>query len=215
MSQAKISKEYIATLLPANPIVLEAGARFGKDTRCMSLLWPQGHIHTFEPVPELFKQLSDAAQKLPNVTCYNVALANIVGSLPFHVSGGQSDACSSLLAPLSCLQERPLITFDTTITVPVTTIDAWGKKNSIDHIDFMWLDLQGAELLALEGADHILKTVRVIMIEINFTERYKQAPLEQDIHAYLTERGFELDQKAAHHETWGDALYVKKATLSL
>ena len=208
MSHQKICKQYIASLLPANPIVLEAGARFGKDTRRMSLLWPQGHIHTFEPVPSLFNQLSDTAQKLQNVTCYNTALSDCVGTLPLHVSGGQSDACSSLLTPLTCLEERPLITFERTIMVPVTTIDAWAKKQGVTHIDFMWLDLQGAELLALEGAENILKTVKVILIEINLTERYKDAPLVNDIKTWLTLRGFKLDQEALHHETWGDALFI-------
>lgn len=213
MNQARICKKYIASQLPTDPIVLEAGARFGKDTRRMSRLWPQGHIHTFEPVPALFKQLSDATQKLSNVSCYSSALADKVGRLPLHVSGGQSDACSSLLPPLSCLEERPLITFEQTITVPVTTIDTWTTENSIKKIDFMWLDLQGAELLALQGAQNILKTVTVILIEINVTERYKNAPLYDEIKTWLTARGFKLDQESLHHATWGDALFIRSENI--
>lgn len=210
MSHQKINKEYIASLLPANPMVLEAGARFGKDTKRMSALWPQGHIHTFEPVPALFNQLKELTKELKNVTCYNMAIADIDGSLPLHVSGGQSDACSSLLTPNTCIQERPLITFEQTILVPVTTIDTWAKEQHIDHLDFLWLDLQGAELRALKGAKQILKTVQVILIEVNLTERYKDAPLYVDIKTFLTTHGFRLDQEALHHETWGDALFIRK-----
>ncbi len=210
MSQKKINKEYIASLLPTNPVVLEAGARFGKDTKRMSALWPHGHIHTFEPVPALFNQLKEATKELNNVTCYNMAIADIDGSLPLHVSGGQSDACSSLLTPHTCIQERPLITFEQTILVPVTTLDTWAQKHHIDHLDFLWLDLQGAELRALQGAEHILKTVQVILIEVNLTERYKDAPLYDDIKAFLIARGFRLDQEALHHDTWGDALFVRE-----
>jgi 2-O-methyltransferase len=209
MSQKKIDKEYIASLLPNNPIVLEAGARFGKDTKRMSALWPQGHIHTFEPIPELFNQLSQATKELSNVTCYNMALADTVGSMAMHVSGGQSDACSSLLEPHTCLEERPLITFEKTIIVPVTTIDAWAQQYHIDTIDFMWLDLQGAELLALKGAQEVLKTVKVIQVEVNLTERYKHAPLYDDIKNFLDKHGFILDQEALHHQTWGDALFIR------
>ncbi|MGE0010594.1 MAG: FkbM family methyltransferase [Candidatus Babeliales bacterium] len=206
---AKISKEYIASLLPNNPIVLEAGARFGKDTKRMSLLWPQGHIHTFEPVPALYKQLFELSQTLPNVTCYNMALADKIGTLELHVSSGQSDACSSLLAPHLCLEERPLITFHETIMVPVTTIDAWAAHYNVAKLDFLWLDLQGAELLALKGAEHMLNTVQVIQVEVNRTERYKHAPLYDDIITFLNARGFKLNQEAFHHETWGDALFIR------
>lgn len=209
MSHQKISRDYIASLLPSNPLVLEAGARFGKDTRRMSILWPQGHIYTFEPVPALFAQVVELSKTLPNVTCYNMALADIVGSLPLHVSGGQSDACSSLLEPYTCLEERPLITFEQTIMVPTTTIDAWATTNAIPRLDFLWLDLQGAELLALKGATETLKTVRALLIEVNLTERYKNAPHYHDIKAFLTAHGFKLDTEALHHETWGDALFIK------
>jgi FkbM family methyltransferase len=209
MSHQKISKEYIASLLPTNPIVLEAGARFGKDTKRMSALWPHGHIHTFEPVPALFNQLHEATKELKNVTCYNMAIADSNGSLPFHVSGGQSDACSSLLAPHTCVQERPLITFEQTIVVPVTTLDTWAQKENVGRIDFLWLDLQGAELRALQGAQQILKSVQVILVEVNLTERYKDAPLYDDVKQFLTAHGFKLDQEALHHQTWGDALFIR------
>lgn len=210
MTSPKISKEYIATLLPSNPIVVEAGARFGKDTRRMSMLWPQGHIHSFEPVPALYAQVQELARTLPNVTVYNMALADTVGTLPLHVSGGQSDACSSLLAPNTCLEERPFITFNETIMVPVTTLDAWAQEHSISRIDFLWFDLQGAELLALKGATEVLKTVSVIQVEVNLTERYKNIPLYDEIKTFLEVQGFVLNQEAFHHDTWGDALFLRR-----
>jgi hypothetical protein len=55
----------------------------------------------------------------------------------------------------------------------------------------------------------MLKTVKAILIEINLTERYKNAPLYTDITSFLLSHGFTLDTEALHHETWGDALFIK------
>lgn len=52
-----ISKEYIAQFLPPNPIIIEAGAHIGRDTKKMARQWPNAHIHAFEPVPALFEIL--------------------------------------------------------------------------------------------------------------------------------------------------------------
>ena len=41
-------------ILPANPVIIEAGAQFGEDTQWMSQFWPQGKIYAFEPSPESF-----------------------------------------------------------------------------------------------------------------------------------------------------------------
>lgn len=205
----RIGKAYIASLLPQNPTVLEAGARIGKDTRRMSKLWPEGIIHSFEPVPALYSTLLKNTRGLTNVRRYNNALSDVIDSLPLYISSGRSDACSSLLPPKECLQERPDIVFNQTETVPVTTIDAWAQKHKVDHIDFMWLDLQGVELKALQGALSILPTVKVILIEVNLTERYEGIPLYDQIKTWLQGQGFTLDQDAFHHETWGDALFTR------
>jgi hypothetical protein len=50
-----IPKSLIATYLPANPTIVEAGAHIGVDTVQMSKRWPRGTIHAFEPIPDLFR----------------------------------------------------------------------------------------------------------------------------------------------------------------
>ena len=47
----------IARYLPADPVIVEAGAHLGYDTLAMSRCWPRGHIHAFEPIPSIFSQL--------------------------------------------------------------------------------------------------------------------------------------------------------------
>src|SRR2546422_11653416 len=92
--QGVVPLTYIAQFLPPNPIVVEAGAHVGTDTLAMSRRWPDGHIHAFEPVPELFEQLHASVARQRNVTCYPLALSAATGGATMYVSGGASDARS-------------------------------------------------------------------------------------------------------------------------
>src|SRR5438445_6267236 len=62
-----------AQYLPPNPVIVEAGAYDGKETCVMAAYWPQGYIHAFEPVKELFEKVVSRTHKLPNASVYNLA----------------------------------------------------------------------------------------------------------------------------------------------
>ena len=66
-------------LLPADPIIVEAGAFDGKDSKKMCQEWPNGIIHSFEPVPEIFALLGENTQDCPNIKRYPYALSNSTG----------------------------------------------------------------------------------------------------------------------------------------
>jgi FkbM family methyltransferase len=44
------------------------------------------------------------------------------------------------------------------INVPVVTLGDWAYSQGTVRVDFLWLDLQGGELAALQGASRILPT---------------------------------------------------------
>ena len=61
-----------------------------------------------------------------------------------------------------------------------------------EHIDLLKLDIQGAELLALEGAAETLKHTRFIWTEVSFVELYSGACTFQEIFDFLSNCGFSL-----------------------
>lgn len=203
-----ISKSSIAQFLPANPIILEAGAHIGRDTIKMVKEWPQAIIHAFEPVPSLFEELKKNTAHVPNIHRYNIALSNASGFATFYQSGGRSTATSSLLAPTGYLKEHPTTSFEK-ISVPTITLDEWAKKNNITHVDFMWLDMQGAELLALQAGVTLLKTVKALYCEVSFQERYENNPLSFTIKHWLAEQGFLPIKEDIRNESWGNILFIK------
>ena len=165
-----IPKLYIRLLLPDDPIIVDAGAHVGGDTQEMSRLWPRATVHAFEPVPDLFQKLTANTADRGSVRRYPLALGAETGTAEMFVSGGGSDASSSLLPPKEHLQINPHVSFEGRITVSTTTLDAWAQESGVGRIDFLWLDMQGAEMAAMtEGHRQRLDFVR--RLQEHFGER--------------------------------------------
>ncbi|MEA2685156.1 MAG: hypothetical protein QOE93_351, partial [Actinomycetota bacterium] len=49
-----------------------------------------------------------------------------------------------------------------TTVVGVMSLDEWSAENGRDHVDIIKIDTQGSELDILQGADHILDSVRAL-----------------------------------------------------
>ena len=194
------NKEFIAHFLPKNPIILEAGAHIGIDSCQMMQQWPECAIHAFEPVPSLYEKLVNNTASFQNIHCYPFALSDTNGIAKMYVSSGTSDASSSLLEPKDHLLIHQSVYFNDYIEVPTITLDDWARANNVDHLDFLWLDMQGYEFTMLKASPEILRTVKVIFIEASYEELYAGTALFPDVRAWLESQGFkylcELDENA-------------------
>jgi FkbM family methyltransferase len=79
-----------------------------------------------------------------------------------------------------------------TTTVATTTLDAWAQRTQSEPIDVLKIDVQGAELDVLRGAEAGLPSVRALELEVEFQQLYVGQPLFGDVDAFLRERGFVL-----------------------
>jgi FkbM family methyltransferase len=75
-----------------------------------------------------------------------------------------------------------------------------------EDVDTVVLDLQGAELLALEGAGMFLENVQFIEIEISRDQIYHDAPLHGSIRARLADAGFAPVTEIPWH---GDVIFIR------
>lgn len=203
----------IKSYLPVDPIVLEAGAFDGYDTQRLHRLLPTAQIHSFEPVPEIFAQLSQSIKSLKRVHVYDYALSDSCGQSIMFVSEKQGMPgvpfqASSLLAPDELVAYAPYVNFNSAIQVPTITIDAWAAKYQVPRIDFMWLDMQGYELNALQASPKIMQQVKAILIEVGFVHAYENQYLFDDVKQWLEKQGFTL--LVLYDQKWfGDALFVR------
>ncbi len=206
-------------LLPSKPVILEAGACDGEDSLRMSQLWPQGTIYSFEPVPSLFLKTRAKTFARNNVHCYKLALSEQTGKATFFVSSSPEEETSgsgSLLEPKDHLTIYPDVRFEKTIEVQTINLDEWAAQNNVDYIDLMWLDMQGAELSVLKAAPRILRTVKLIFIEIAFKETYKNVPLYPEVRSWLESQGFTVifEETCGAAKAEGNALFIRSNLLA-
>jgi 2-O-methyltransferase len=176
--------ELIKSFLPDDAIIVEAGAHYGTDTVIMAKLFPKGIIYSFEPTPTSFKKLEEKVSGLPNVHCYQCALGNKNGKATFYI--GPNEGGSNSLLPPALIAHY----FTDKMSVDCVVLDQWAKRNKVQHIDFMWLDMEGNELRVLKSSPKILKTVKAVYTEINFQEFWKRNTYYYDLRTFLEKQGF-------------------------
>ncbi len=84
------------------------------------------------------------------------------------------------------------------------TLDSLAKQNNWKMPDLIKMDVQGAELDILKGASDVLKTVEHIFLELQSVEYNKDAPLKNQVIAYMKEIGFELVAQITDNGPDGD-----------
>lgn len=155
-----------------------------------------------------------------------LALGNSIGESTLYVT--HSPMCSSLYPPNEPLMSRfkdlvELAGLDFTMDLETTTLDQFCRQTQVETIDFLQVDVQGADLQVLQGAAEMLNTVLGIQIEVEFSPLYLDQPLFADVDTYLRSRDFSLFDlhtarrirrqspiaSAVHpgQLLWGDAFY--------
>ena len=88
---------------------------------------------------------------------------------------------------------------------------AIDQKIDLEKIDFINLDVQGAELKVLKGFGNILcsNNIRAIYTEINFEYVYEDCCLASELDEYLAFYGFKRIITKGEVAQWGDALYKR------
>jgi FkbM family methyltransferase len=140
-------------LIQKGDTVIEAGANVGYFTQLFAqIIGKSGELHTFEPAPSTFTDLKRhcVQAQLPRFPYLNcLGLSNKEGAATIHMPKGDSGQAS--LIPHHIGSWGHLNT-SSTHSILLTTLDAYVEQNKLQKLDFLKLDIEGAELLALEGS---------------------------------------------------------------
>lgn len=145
--------------------VLDIGANQGLYTLVASQrVGPRGRVFAFEPSPRERRalRLNVIINLCRNVTIEDSAVGDNDGNSQLYLVEGSETGCNSLKPPvLVSGTSRP-------VRVPVTRLDHWLRKQNIELVDFIKLDVEGAELSVLKGAAEFLNRVPrpVILAEV-------------------------------------------------
>jgi 2-O-methyltransferase len=86
------------------------------------------------------------------------------------------DQSGSLRAPKSHKIVWPWVKFESIVAVQVRRLDTWARENGIGTVDFIWVDLQGAEGDLISGGREALARTRYLYTEYSNDELYEGQP---------------------------------------
>lgn len=159
-----------------SPNILEFGAYDGEDSRTMlGLLGAKKYkYHLFEPNRNLIAELClNLKEYRDRIKIFNVAIGNDIGVVDFFISSGYNYASSSIREPYKIYDSWPDMKF-TPGTCRITTLDHHVEMTMPGEIiDFIWADIQGAEVDLIAGGEETFKRVRYLYTEYSEIEFYR------------------------------------------
>ncbi|MCX7771312.1 MAG: FkbM family methyltransferase [Proteobacteria bacterium] len=200
-------------------IIFDVGANRGQTTQIYLEAFPKSTVYCFEPFEEVFNFLKNKFSNNKNVFLLPYAITNKSGFQNFYIN--ENDETNSLLPRIK--EGRRYYSKKagpkTEIKVQTITIDDFVINNKIPKIDILKLDIQGGELLALEGATNTLRDGKISLIytEVFFVPHYENSPLFNHICNFLERFGYSLFniynlQRAKNGQLrYGDALFVSES----
>lgn len=196
--------------------IIHVGAYEGKDIKLYQALGIS-KILFIEANPTAFERLkANIAEASVDVQAVNYAISNQNGEVKLYVNSmGQS---SSILPMKHYRDIYPNIKETHQLTVKSKTLDTLLQELELSPADFnlLNLDIQGTELLALQGATNLLKYIDAIYTKVNYEELYEGCALAAKIDEFLAQTGFgRVAVATPFHPAWGDAFYVKNQVVTM
>ncbi len=203
-----------------NLTIFDIGACEGESSIFYSEHFPKAKLYTFEPVPSNFELVKKNTISYPNINPFQIALSNENGTATFHVSSGTPEnidkedttdygnKSSSLLSPELHTSTHTWLKFENKIEVKTQILSDFCEAKKIPKIDFIHIDVQGAELMVFEGANEFIKNIDCIWMEVEEIELYKGQPLKPDVEKFMSEHGFFKVLDTTNGQA-GDQFYAK------
>ena len=154
----------LGTYLRPGGVALDIGANIGMFSVTMGRLCDSALIFSFEPAQKTYERLLRNLRRnaLANVVAEHRAMGKQAGMVRLAVDP-KSSAISRIA--LDHEGEERGRTFE---VVPCTTIDDFCAERGIEALDFVKIDVEGAEPQVLAGAAGMLgrRAIRCLLIEI-------------------------------------------------
>jgi len=204
--------------------IIDAGAQNGHTSAEYLDTFPRCRVIALEPASSNFATSSNRLAPYG----YRVSL------LPFGLSGHDGTAELHLTShdgSHSLLPIDDVRYFDSTIwntgkeKIQTVTLDRLCMEYEIEALDILKMDIQGGELMALQGAKAMLErgAIRLIALEVLFRPLYSDQPTFWDIEHYLRGYGYAFHglYDVQYHRQypavlrWADAIFVAPSLAKL
>lgn len=167
-----------------NPgVLLDVGAGKGWWSVRAAAYFPQARLFMLDPLAEHEPYLKLLPERDPRFHFLRAAAGDQAGDFTMNLT--QELEASSLL---SWAGEDP----SRQRRIPVTTLDQLMRDGQIAPPDLVKVDVQGFELRVLNGAQQVLQSTEVFIIEVNLYEFMRGCPRVHEIVSFFAKREFYL-----------------------
>ena len=202
-------------------LIFDIGAYDGRSAIEYLREFPKSKIFSFEPTKNSFEKLKKNFGINLNITIYNTAISDFKGETDFYVNNSGLTNSLLKLSDAKINNEVYNLKEESTERVSVTTLDFFTSEMKIDHINILKIDVQGAELSVLKGAENLLKNKKIdaLFVEVEFIKLYAGQALFHDISSFLHKYDYHLyslynlTSSKEGRMVYGDALFLKNELL--
>jgi FkbM family methyltransferase len=161
---------------------IDAGAHYGETNDIIRMIYPGIRIVSFEANPNCEKILAQKGIE------YRIGLLGNKSSekVPFYTNPDDvaSTGCSIFK------ENSKFFSNARVVELPMHRLDDVVPINT--KFDFLKMDVQGAELRILDGAEKLLPAIKWIFLEVSFADCNQGAPLFGEVFDYLRSKGFQI-----------------------
>ena len=192
--------------------VIHAGSHLGQEMKDYKSLGFE-KIIWIEANPKIVLELEKSIQNDPNQIVISACLWSVDNQkVEFNIAGIESSS-SSILEPFLISASHPEVEVSEKITLITSKLDSliYSKFDHEEYSDYgvLVIDVQGAELDVIKGAEELLTQIDAIFLELSTRELYKGYSSKNEIVKYLKEKRFEFMASEIDSGTgWGEGLFL-------
>lgn len=138
-------------------------------------------------------------------------LSDLAGKIvQFYVTSGKNGrSTSSSMLPLHEHRERfPHVHVREVVVMRTLTVASLQPDPELNHLV---VDVQGAELLVLKGAEPVLDQFQSIQVEGSTVEMYRGQPTISEVQTWLEDRGFRFIEMDESRPSWHTDYLFKRS----
>ena len=182
----------IKNFINKKDIVFDVGANIGSWSLAVLNKNHKIHLHVFEPVPETFEKLKANLPIRNKIKTINKAVGknNVSPDIFYYY---RHDPALSTLYRRLIAEDKYKIPSPIKILIETITIDSYCKENDIKKINFLKIDVEGAELDVIEGANEMLSLNKIDHIQFEYGGAYLDADISlQQVCRYMSAFNYTL-----------------------
>jgi FkbM family methyltransferase len=155
MSDFDFNESYKVFNKDSDIVVFDVGSYDGKEAIDFRKNYPNSKIYAFDADIDNYKKTLNRCKNY-NIIVENYAVSDVYDVVKFYPTKGKYPGSGSILRSTDLLNKRfPDMKIKDSVKVFSISLYEYCNKNSIEKIDILHMDVQGAEALVLKGLEGI------------------------------------------------------------